>query len=123
MGCGRPCAPLAITRAGTSIVTLCAEEARTEADLRRGLAGRAPLASDEALVLVFPVEDEVCITNAGVDFAIDAAFVDALGDVVAIEREIAARDETTRCHRPTARVVETAASTLASVRVGDRVLP
>jgi uncharacterized membrane protein (UPF0127 family) len=119
--CGRSCEPLEIRRGDATLVTLCATRTRTEAELRSGLVGRPPLAPDEALVLVFPVEDELCITNAEVGFAIDAAFVDADGLVVAIERAVPAHDERSLCHGPTAEVVEASRGALDAVAPGDLV--
>lgn len=118
-GCGRSCATLRLVRGEVELVSLCAFETHSEAELRAGLAGIAPLAPDEALVLVYPLETDACITNAPVSYAIDAAFVDASGEVVAIERAIAAGDATDRCHARTARVVETRADVLADVLEGD----
>lgn len=118
-GCGRPCAPLELYADGSLVLTLCATRTQTEAELRGGLSLRPPLAPDEALVLVFPLETEACIANAPVDYAIDAAFLDMQGTVVALERSIPAHDETSRCHLATARVVEARAEVLRDVRVGD----
>jgi uncharacterized membrane protein (UPF0127 family) len=120
-GCGRSCVTLRLVRDDVELVSLCAFETRTEAELRAGLATIAPLAPDEALVLVYPLETDACINNAPVSYAIDAAFVDASGVVVAIERAIPAGDASDRCHARTARVVETRAEVLATIVSGDRV--
>ena len=98
---------------------ICAEVADTEAERSAGLRGRDPLGPGEGLLLEFSVEDEICIVNDGVGFSIDAAFADAEGTVVAVERAIPAGDPTPRCHAPTRRVVETAAGELDAIRTGD----
>lgn len=101
-------------------LAFCAEVASTEAERAQGLRGRDPLGPGEALLLEFSVEDEICIVNDGVSFAIDAAYADADGVVVALERAIAAGDPTPRCHARTQRVLETAAGELEAAEVGDR---
>lgn len=109
---------LTITSAGAEL-GLCAEVAETEAERMRGLQGAEPLAPGEALLLPFPVEDRICIVNGGVGFAIDVLYASTDGTVVAIERGVPAGDETPRCHDGVRRVVETAASQLDGVSVGD----
>lgn len=124
-GCGE-CDARRFVHAGASdeslVAHLCVERAETEAALRTGLSGRAPLAAGEGLELVFPVEDDLCITNAEVDFAIDAAFVDDEGHIAAIERAIPAHAADDRCHAPTRTVIETRAHELDAVAVGDVVV-
>ena len=100
--------------------TFCVEVAETEAERTRGLRGREPLAPGEGLLLVFPVEDEICVVNDGVGFGIDVAYANAAGEVVALEREVGAGDGTPRCHGPTQDVLEVPAGALAGVAVGAR---
>ncbi|MCB9592516.1 MAG: DUF192 domain-containing protein [Sandaracinaceae bacterium] len=97
----------------------CARVAATEAERLRGLRGEGPLAPGEGLLLPFPVEDEICIVNDGVSFALDVAYADAAGQVVAIERRLPANDGTPRCHAPVRDVLEVAAGELDGVSVGD----
>ena len=118
--CGT-CEPLAFTRGEATLIELCAERAETEAERRAGLAGAAPLAEDRALQLVFPVTGEVCLTNAPVSFAIDAAFVAEDGTIVRLERDVAAGDGTPRCEPAVRSMVETTAGVLSVVAAGDRV--
>ncbi|MCA9609483.1 MAG: DUF192 domain-containing protein [Myxococcales bacterium] len=98
----------------------CARVAETEAERMTGLRGAAPLGPDEALLLPFPVEDELCIVNDGVSFPIDVAWADATGAVIAIERAFPANDGTPRCHGPARDVLETAAGALDGVEIGAR---
>jgi len=60
------------------------EVARTAAARMQGLRGIDGLAKDDGLWIEFPVDDEVCIVNSGVSFAIDAVFVRS-ERVVAVE--------------------------------------
>jgi len=100
--------------------SFCVEVARTEAERTRGLRGRAPLGPDEGLLLAFPVEDEICVVNDGVGFALDVAYASGEGTVVAIEREVPADDGTPRCHGSTRDVLEVPAGALSAAAVGDR---
>lgn len=93
--------------------------AETAEERERGLADRASLGPHEGLLIRFPVEGEVCIDNGGVDFAIDVVYARGDGGVVAIERQVAAGDRTSRCHAPVREVLEVAAGNAASARVGD----
>lgn len=105
---------------GAELLRLCAEVATSEAARREGLAGHAPLGPDEALLLRFPVTGELCIHNAGVDFPIDALFLDEAGVVRASER-FEADEPAARCHPAVADVLELAAG--AQVPLGARVEP
>jgi len=96
-----------------------AEQAITEEERVQGLSGYASLADDRGMLLVFPVEGEVCIQNGTVAFAIDAVFLDGSGRVVAVEEGVAAGDGTVRCHAPAAYVLEVAAGVAADVQLGD----
>ncbi|MFT5352896.1 MAG: uncharacterized membrane protein (UPF0127 family) [Polyangiales bacterium] len=91
--------------------------AETEEERRTGLRAYASLSPEQGLLLVFPGPSEVCITNAGVAFGIDAVFVDA-GDVTAVE-SFAAGEATPRCQRAD-EVLEVAVGVASRVEVGDR---
>jgi hypothetical protein len=120
VGCACPGGAAVTVETADAPVQLCAEVARTEAERMRGLRGRAPLAPGEALLLEFPVEDEICIVNDGVSFPIDVLYAASDDTVVAVERDVPAGDSTPRCHRGVQRVLETAAGALRSVGPGDR---
>lgn len=96
------------------------ELAVTAEERRQGLRGHLPLATGEALVLIFPRELEVCVVNNGVQFAIDAVFAAEDGKILAIEHDIPAADGSARCHQGVRWVVETAAGQAEFVRPGDR---
>lgn len=100
-------------------LALCVTRATTADERRRGLVGRG-LADGEGLLLVFPVEGEVCITNEGVGLAIDVLWLDSRGTVTAIERALAAGAPGPWCHAPAAFVLEVRAGTAAAVAPGDR---
>ena len=117
--CGATGEEASIERAETRVWLGTVEVARTEADRRRGLRGHASLALGQGLVLEAPIEDELCIDNGGVEFAIDAAFADEAGLVVAIEREVGAGDASVRCHRPARFILEVGAGELTEARAGD----
>ncbi|MEZ4325561.1 MAG: DUF192 domain-containing protein [Polyangiales bacterium] len=93
--------------------------AETADERRMGLVGRREMAEGEGLLLLFPLEGEVCITNAEVVFPIDAVFADALGRVVAVERSIAAGDPSLRCHAPVLTVLELTSGAALSVQPHD----
>ena len=63
-------------------------------------------------LLVFPTEGTVCITNAGVPFAIDVVFVSAAGLVTATEPNIPADAPGPFCHPTTAMALELPGDTL-----------
>lgn len=70
--------------------------AETAAERMEGLRGKT-IQRGEGLLLVFPVEDELCIANAGVSQSIDAVFIDGRATVTHVERAIGAGDGTVRC--------------------------
>lgn len=107
---------------GDVLLTVCASEARSAEERMRGLAGHAPLAHDEGLVLVFPVEGEVCIVNGGVDFAIDVVLADDAGTVVEVLRGVAAHDDEPRCREVVRRALELSAGVASPVALGDRLV-
>lgn len=107
---------------GNERLSVTATIAADESSRRRGLAGVASLPRDSALLIVVPRETEVCITNAGVVFAIDVIFAGADGTVIAVEREIPAGATALRCHASVQQVLETNAGVAAAVVAGDRML-
>lgn len=80
------------------VLEVSVRRAETAAERTDGLRAKT-LGPGEGLLLVFPVEDELCITNAGVSQSIDALFIDADGAVTRVARSIAAGDGTVRCAR------------------------
>ncbi len=107
---------------GEALLVADADRAVTADERMRGLRGRAALAAGEGLLIEIPIATEVCIVNDGVAFAIDAIYASEAGEVIAIEREIAAGDGTPRCVAETRRVLEVSAGAASSVRVGDRMV-
>lgn len=101
---------------GETKLRVVLELAEDEAARSRGLRGYASLAPDQGLLLVFPGPSEVCITNEGVVFGIDAVFVEA-GRVTAVET-FEAEEGALRCHRAD-EVLELAAGVAAEVNVND----
>ncbi|MCZ7682906.1 MAG: hypothetical protein M5U28_30530 [Sandaracinaceae bacterium] len=55
-------------------------------------------------------------------FPIDVRWADASGRAIAVGRGVAADDATPRCHSPARRVLEVAASELAPIVEGDRLI-
>lgn len=80
---------------GTERARYHVEVASTAAERMQGLRGMESLAANEGLWIQFPTEDELCIVNSGVPFAIDAVFVRS-ERVVAVET-FAAEEPTPRC--------------------------
>lgn len=93
------------------------EVLREARERRRGLAGRQSLSRDTGVLLVAPIEDELCITNADVAFGIDAVFVDEARRVVR-RSTLSAGDGQLVCARALA-VLEVAAGVAAQVESGD----
>ncbi|UCF48044.1 MAG: DUF192 domain-containing protein [Myxococcales bacterium] len=86
--------------------------AQTEYERHEGLRLHGPLAPNEGLLLVFPEEGRVCITNAGVPFPIDVIYLSADRQVIAIERNIPANAPGPYCHPTTQLVLELEGDTL-----------
>lgn len=78
------------------VLEVSVRRAETAAARMEGLRGKT-LDSGEGLLIAFPVDDELCITNAGVTQSIDAVFIDATATVAQVERAIPAGDDTIRC--------------------------
>lgn len=107
---------------GTEHLSVDAIVAESEAERREGLTRYDELEDDHGLLIVLPVEGEVCITNSGVGFAIDAVFAADDGTVVAVERNVPMGDVTLRCHMSTRRILEVAAGVAGSVDAGDQLV-
>jgi uncharacterized membrane protein (UPF0127 family) len=88
--------------------------ARTEYERQEGLRLHGPLAENAALLLVFPTEAEVCISNAGVPFPIDVLFLSASGHVIAAQTNIPADSNGLYCHPNTAMALELPGDTVLS---------
>ena len=102
------------------VLEVAVARARTAAERMTGLRGRERLGSGQGLVLEFPVEDELCVTNRGVAYGIDVVFVTEDARVGQVQRELVADDPTIRCAR--ARwLVEVLAGAASEVRAGHRV--
>lgn len=86
--------------------------ADTEHTRQEGLRLHGALGDGEALLLVFPTEGTVCITNAGVPFPIDVVYVSSSGLVTALERGIPADAPGPFCHPDTAMALELEGDTL-----------
>lgn len=99
-----------------------ADVADDERERREGLTRYDSLAAGRGLLIVLPAEGEVCITNAKVDFAIDAVFAAADGTVVAVERNVPRDDVTLRCHGSTRRILEVNGGDASAVSPGDQLV-
>lgn len=99
-----------------------ADVADDERERREGLTRFDSLAAGRGLLLVLPAEGEVCITNAKVDFPIDAVFAATDGTVVAVERNVPRDDVTLRCHLSTRRILEINAGDAGAVSPGDQLV-
>ncbi len=91
----------AVVHAYTNVEYATTPDARAQ-----GLIGHAALGPNDAMVLEYPVVDQACITNAPVDFAITAIFVDGSGKIVGVD-SLAAHDTNVPCHDGVLDVVET----------------
>ena len=110
-GCGSG-SRVEFQREDMSVASFDVQVARTESERATGLMGQPPLSPGEGLLLVFPGPSEVCLTNAGVDFAIDALFIGEDERVGSVLVGIAANDPTPRCGRALM-VLEVAAEAVA----------
>lgn len=107
---------------GMERLAVHADLAQDEEARRTGLKGHEPLPPGRGLLIVLPVEGEVCITNEQVSFAIDAIFASGDGFVVATETDIPAGQTTLLCHSNVRHILEVAAGQAAGVTVGDRLI-
>ena len=97
IGCiAPPASTLQVQRGDTTLLQAEMRIARTAAERQQGLIGMQ-LEEGEALVIEFPIEDEVCILNRNVNFPIDAIFVSDAQSVVTVET-FAANEPEAKCH-------------------------
>jgi len=73
--------------------------ADTEYERQEGLRLHGPLDKNEALLLIFPRETQVCITNSGVPFPIDVVYLSATRQVIATEPNIPPNAPGPYCHQ------------------------
>ncbi|MEM9073343.1 MAG: DUF192 domain-containing protein [Myxococcota bacterium] len=118
LGCGGSVvAEVSDPIAGEAVLRVDVDVASTAAERMRGLRGRDALPRDRGLWIEFPVEDELCIVNEGVPFAIDAIWI--AGEVVQEVRTFAANDGVPHCARGSD-VLEVNAGAASEVRPGFR---
>jgi uncharacterized membrane protein (UPF0127 family) len=108
-----------VSPASLARLTVRAAVADDEDERTQGLRGIASLPANRGLLIVMPVEGEVCITNAGVRFPIDAVFTASDGTVVAVERNIPSGDVRLRCQPSTHRILEVNGGAATRVAPGD----
>jgi uncharacterized membrane protein (UPF0127 family) len=85
--------------------------AETEYERQEGLRLHGPLAEDEALLLVFPRESQVCISNTGVPFPIQVLYISQAHQITATEH-IPAQAPGPYCHPATQLALELRGDTL-----------
>jgi uncharacterized membrane protein (UPF0127 family) len=85
--------------------------AETEYERQQGLRLHGPLAEDEALLLVFPRESQVCISNTGVPFPIQVLYISQAHQITATEH-IPAQAPGPYCHPATQLALELRGDTL-----------
>jgi uncharacterized membrane protein (UPF0127 family) len=107
-----------ITRSGTTLVRVCVVVADDADERLDGLRGRDTLSAGEGMLLVFPAVDDVCLTNEGVAFAIDAVFVDD-SETVTTRTTLARDSADLSCAADTQMVLEVAEGVAREVRAGD----
>jgi len=119
VACGDEAVEQGATRAqildasGDVLLEVAIQVAETEDALREGLRRYPPLAQDEGLLLLFPVETTICITNTGVPYPIDVLYASATRQVIAVET-IPADAPGPYCHPQTAMALELRGDTLQS---------
>jgi len=91
---------------GNAALELEIAVAETEYERQEGLRRHGPLADGEALLLIFPAETRVCITNTGVPFPIDVLYLSADRRVIAAELDIPPNAEGPYCHPETQLALE-----------------
>jgi uncharacterized membrane protein (UPF0127 family) len=72
--------------------------AETEYERQEGLRLHGPLAEKEALLLIFPREAQVCISNTGVPFPIHVLYISATHQITATEPNIPPNAPGPYCH-------------------------
>jgi len=126
VGCSAPDPALRgrlVSADGRTQLELTISIADTEYTRQEGLRLHGPLNDGEGLLLVFPTQSTVCITNAGVPFPIDVLYLSEAGLVTATEREIQPEAPGPFCHPDTAMVLELPGSTLGSEEYTRWTLP
>jgi uncharacterized membrane protein (UPF0127 family) len=101
-------------------VEVCAAVAKTEEERRRGLGGRPPLEPGEALLIVFPLEGEACITNEPVPYAIDVLLLDRAGGVTEVLCGLPPNDPEAHCTEEVKAALELRSPEGCDVPVGAR---
>jgi len=96
---------------GNILLELHIALADTEYERQEGLRLHGPLANNEALLLVFPTETRICISNTGVPFPIDVLYLSAANQVIATELNIPPNTPGPYCH-PAQQVLELQGDTL-----------
>lgn len=86
--------------------------AETEYERQEGLRLHGPLAENEALLLVFPKESQVCITNTGVPFPIHVLYISRTHQITATEPNIPPHAPGPYCHPATQLALELKGDTL-----------
>lgn len=107
-----------LSESGDILLEVAVVLAETEEELLNGLRLYPPLAQDEGLLLLFPVETTVCITNAEIAYPIDVLFVSTQRQVIAMER-IPADAAGPYCHPQTAMVLELQGGALRSTKPAE----
>ena len=100
---------------GVTVIAVDAWVADTFEALVDGLRRYPTLGEHEGLLMVFPSETQVCITNAGVPYPIDIAYVSASRQVIAVET-LGADERGPICHPGTAWVLEVRGDALSGTR-------
>ena len=86
--------------------------AETEYERQEGLRLHGPLAENQALLLIFPREAQVCISNTGVPFPIDVLYISSSHQITATEPHIPANAPGPYCHPATQLALELRGDTL-----------
>ena len=72
---------------------------QTEYERQEGLRLHGPLAKNEALLMIFPKETQVCITNTGVPYPIDVLYLSASRHLIATDLNIPPNAPGPYCHQ------------------------
>ncbi len=97
---------------GRVLLDLEVAVASTEYERQEGLRLHGPLSPNEGLLLAFPKEGQVCITNTGVPFPIDVLYLSASRELVATEPNIPPNAPGPYCHPHTQLALELNGDTL-----------
>ena len=113
-----PTRALIIDVSGVTRLEVDITYATTAEERQEGLSALPPLGEWQGLLIRFPIMTEVCIHNGPVAYPIDAVFMDDGGDVVAVERSMAAFEVQARCHPGVRDVLELRAGVASDVHPG-----